>query len=80
MHLKFKDQQLKKILIIYRLLYKNLRITAHQKSAMDTNTKKEKGMQIQPEVSHQITREEIKRGREEKRPTKTNPKQLTEWQ
>ena len=27
-----------------------------------------------------ITREENKRGREEKRLTKTNPKQLTKWQ
>ena len=30
--------------------------------------------------SHQITREENKRGKEEKRLTKTNPKQLTKWQ
>ena len=31
-------------------------------------------------ISHQITREENKRGKKEKRPTKTNPKQLTKWQ
>ena len=29
---------------------------------------------------HQTTREESKRGREEKRPIKTNPKQLRKWQ
>ena len=29
--------------------------------------------------SHQITREKNKRRKSEKRPTKTNPKQLTKW-
>ena len=32
------------------------------------------------QVGHQIIGEGNKRGKEEKRPTKTNPKQLTKWQ
>ena len=35
MHLKLKDQQLKTILFVYRLLYQNM-VTANQKSAIDT--------------------------------------------
>ena len=48
-------------------------VTANQKSMIDTHTQKTR-------VNLVITREENKRGREEKRPTKTNPKQLTKWQ
>ena len=76
MHMKFKDQQLKTILLIYRLLYQNLMITTNRKSTIDTRTKKKKKSKHDTKVSHQITRAENKRGREEKRPTKTNPKQL----
>ena len=47
MHLKLKDQQLKIVLLIYRLLYQNLMITANQKFVIDTHTKKEKGIQTQ---------------------------------
>ena len=42
MHLKLKDQQLKIVLLIYRLLYQNLMITANQKFVIDTHTKKGK--------------------------------------
>ena len=80
MRLKLKDQQFKTILFIYRLLYQNLMVTANQKPTIDTHTKKEKESKHNTKVSHQITREENKRGREEKRPTKINPKQLTKWQ
>ena len=55
-------------------------VTANRKSTTDTYTKKKKESKHNTKVSHQITREENKRGREEKRPTKTNPKQLTKWQ
>ena len=34
-----KDQQLKSILFIYKLLYQNLMVTAKQKSTIDTHTK-----------------------------------------
>ena len=34
MHLKFKGQQLKTILYIYRALYQNLKVTANQKSVI----------------------------------------------
>ena len=75
MHLKFKDQQLKTILFIYSLLYQNLMVTANRKSTIDTHTKKKKESKHNTKVSHQITIEENKRGREEKTPAKTNPKQ-----
>ena len=55
-------------------------VTANQESTIDTHTKKKKEFQHNTKVSHhQITREENKRGREEKRPSKANPKQLTKW-
>ena len=79
MHLKLKDQQPKMILFIYRLLYQNPMVTTNQKSTIDTHTKKKKESKHNTKVSHQITREENKRGSEEKIPTKTNPKQLTKW-
>ena len=41
------------------------------------NTKQKKQFKYDTIDSHQITREENKRGREAKGPTKTNPKQLT---
>ena len=62
---------------IYGLLYKNLMVTANQKSKIDIHTKKKKEYKHNTKVSHQITREENKIGRGEERPTKTNPKQLT---
>ena len=80
MHWKLRDQQLKTILYIYRLLYQNLMGTANQKSMIDTHTKKKKQSKHNTKDRHQITREENKRGREEKRTTKRNPKQLTKWQ
>ena len=40
MHLQLRDQQLKTISYIYRLLYQNFRITANQKSTIDTQTRK----------------------------------------
>ena len=78
MHLKLRDQLLKTTLYIHRLLYQNLMVTTNQKSTIDTYTRKKK-KQSKHNNSHQITKEN-KRGREEKRPTKTNPKQLTKWQ
>ena len=44
--LAIKDQQLKTISDTYRLLYQNFRITANQKSTIDTLTNK-KSTQIQ---------------------------------
>ena len=73
-HMKLKDQQLKTILFIYRLLYQNLTVTKNQKSIIDAHKKKKKRIQTITKVSHQIKREENKRGRQEKTPTKTNAK------
>ena len=50
--------------------------TTNQKSTIDTHTKKKKQSKHNSKDSYQITREKNKRGREEKRPTKTNSKQL----
>ena len=39
MHLQLREQQLKTISYTYRLLYQNFRITANQKSTIDTQRK-----------------------------------------
>ena len=49
--------------------------TANQKSTVDTHTKRKKQSKHNTKDSHQTTEELNKRVREEKRPTKTNPKQ-----
>ena len=84
MHLKLKDQQLKTVLFIYRPLYQNFMETTNQKSTIDEKKEKpthtqRKAIQNNTKVSYQIRREENKSGTEEKRPIKTNPKQLTKW-
>ena len=80
MHLQLRDQQLKTISYVYRLLYQNFRITANQKSTIDTQTNKKNQCKYNTKDSHQTRRGENKRRREEKRATKTNPKQLIKWQ
>ena len=80
MHLQLRDQQLKTILYINRLLYQNFRITANPKSIIDTHTNKKNQLKYNTKDSHQTTRGENKRRRQEKRATKTNPKQLIKWQ
>ena len=79
MNLQLREQQLKTISYIYRLLYQNLRATANQKFIADTQTSKENQLKNNTKGNHQTTRGENKR-REEKRATKTNPKQLIKWQ
>ena len=79
MHLQLRDQQLKMILCICRLLYQNFSATANQKHTTVTQTNKKSQLKYNIKDSHQTTRGENKR-REEKRATKTNPKQLIKWQ
>ena len=55
-------------------------VTAKQKSIIDVHTKKKEESKYNSKDSHQITREENKKQRGGKKPTKTNPKQLTKWQ
>ena len=74
MHLKLKDQQLKTTLLTYRLPYQNLIVTTNQKSAIDTH---KRNPNPNTTLKIDIKSQENKRGREEKRPLKTNPKQLT---
>ena len=75
MNLQLREQQLKTISYTYRLLYQNFRITANQKSTIDIEINKKYQLKYNTKDSHQTTRGENKR-REEKRATKTNPKQL----
>ena len=82
MHLQLRVQQFKTISYIYRERdsYQNFRINANQKSTIDTQTSKKNQLKYNTKDSHQTTRGENKRRREEKRATKTNPKQLIKWQ
>ena len=79
MHLQLRDQQLKTIHIYIDTYYQNFRITANQKSTIDSQTNKKNQCKYNTKDSHQTARGENKR-REEKRATKTNPKQLIKWQ
>ena len=80
-YLKLKEQQLQTILFTYRLLYQNLMVTKNEKYTTDTHIHtKKKESKHNTKVSHQITREEYKTGREGKRPAETKPKQLRKWQ
>ena len=62
---EIKDWQLKTILFIYRLLYKNLRVTTNWKSTLGTHIKKElKKKKKLTKVGQQITggqKQEMKR-------------------
>ena len=57
------------------MLYKNLIIAANQKSIIDIHTNKKKEPKHNTKDSHQKTREEKKRRKGKKRPTKISPKQ-----
>ena len=63
MHLKLRDQQLKTIVYRYRLLYQNLMVTTNQKSTINTHAKKKKQSKHNSKDSHQITREQKRKGR-----------------
>ena len=65
MNLQLREQQLKTISYTYRLLYQNFRITANQKSTIDTQTKKNQ-LKYNTKDDHQTRRGENKRRREEK--------------
>ena len=47
MNLQIGEQQLKTISYTYRFLYQNFRITANQKSIIDTQTNRQKSTEIQ---------------------------------
>ena len=67
MHLQLRDQQLKTISYIYRLLHQNFRINTNQKSTIDTQTNKKNQLKYNTKDSHQTTGENKRR--EEKRAT-----------
>ena len=80
MHLQLRDQQLKTILFIhihiYRLLPQNFTIIANQKSTIDTQTNKKNQLKYNTKDSHQTTRGENKRRREEKKSNKNKSKAI----
>ena len=78
MHLQLRDQQLKTISYIYRLLYQNFRETANQKSAIDTQIRKLNSNTIL-KIVIKLQEERTREGKK-KRATKTNPKQFIKWQ
>ena len=55
---------------IYRRLQQNFRITANQKSTIDTQTNKKNQLKYNSKDSHKTTRGEKKRRREEKKQQK----------
>ena len=61
MHLQLRDQQCKTISYIIILLYPNFRVTANQKSTIDTQTKRKNRLKYNTKDSHQTTRGENKR-------------------
>ena len=65
---------------MFRLSYQNFTAAANQKSTTDTQTNKKNQLKYNTKDHHQTRRGENKRRREEKRTTKTNPKQLIKWQ
>ena len=80
MHFQLRDQQLKTIIERERRLSQNFRVTTGQKPTIDTHTNKSNQLKYNAKGSHQSTKGENKRRREEKRATATNPKQLMKWQ
>ena len=70
MHLQLREQQPRTISYTYRLLYQNLRKTANQKSAIDTQTNKKNQLKYNTKDSHQTIRGENKRKRKEKKQQK----------
>ena len=76
MHLQLRDKQLRTILYLYRLLFQNFRITANQKSTIDTQTNKKNQLKYNTKDSHQTTRGENKRRRGEKKSNKNKSKAI----
>ena len=71
MHFKLRDQQLKTIMYLYRLLYQNLMVTSHQRSIIDIHPKKKK--ELNPTLKLLIKSEE---NRTKEKGTKDPQKQI----
>ena len=68
-HLKLRDQQLKTISYIYRLLYQNFRVNANQKFTINTQTRKINSnttLKIVIKPQEERTREEGKKKEQQK--------------
>ena len=78
MHLQLREQQLKTVSYTIESYIKTSE--SLQKSTIDTQTNKKNQLKYTTKDRHQTTRGENKRRREEKKATKTNPKQLIKWQ
>lgn len=69
------DHQLKINFYIHRLLDSNLKVTKSKKPITDTQKIRRKEYKINTKGSHQITREQNKRRKEQRRILKTTKKQ-----
>ena len=65
-HLQLRNQQLKTISCIYIDSCQNFRVTANQKSIIDTETNKKNQLKFNTKDSHQTTREERKKKDQQK--------------
>ena len=65
MYLKLKDQKIKIILFVYRLVYWNHIVILNWKSTVCTNTKEKKKPKHNTNVSHQVTTGKKKKKKEE---------------
>ena len=71
MNLQLREQQLKTISYIYRLLYQNFRVIANQKSTSDAQTNKKTQHKYNTKDSHQTTRGENNRRRKKSNKNKS---------
>ena len=74
---EIKDQQLKAILFIYRLLFQNLMVTANNLWCINKETKNDKESKHNTKVSHQIIRPQMRKKRKK---TYRNQSKTTKWQ
>ena len=80
MHLKLRDQQLKTIMHMYRLLYQNLMVQTNQKSIIDITQIRKKNPNTTLKEVIKSKEKRKKEERKKKRLTKINPKQLIKFQ
>ena len=72
MHLKLRDQKVKSLIYTYETAISKPHGNHKPKIYSSYNTNKQKESKHNTKESHQITRGEKKRGKEQKRHTKTN--------
>ena len=80
MHLQLRDQQLKTIMYICVCIHSYVKTSWKlQTKNLDTHKNKKKQSKHNAKGSHQTTREENRRIREEKKTNENKSKQLIKW-